>query len=46
MTVVTPRFGMGASVRRVEDNAFILRDLRSSVTPARIRWAMRDADMQ
>lgn len=24
MTVVTPRFGMGASVRRVEDNALIL----------------------
>ena len=24
MTVVTPKFGMGASVRRVEDNAFIL----------------------
>lgn len=42
MTVVTPKFRMGASVRRVED----MKHIDMPATPSRIWGAIQDASMQ
>lgn len=48
MTVVTPKFGMGASVLRRADAAFILghdvKHIDMPATPARIWAAIREAE--